>query len=148
MVPSHAWHRGSRLLTEGRRPERDFHEETSGLRTVSSTTSHIVFGCSGSMCTQPAALPLDVALTTHPTVVCERPSVLHQVSEEDVDEAAVAEDVPDPAGCHGTGADVFARQHLGPSAVSGAVCSLATRRRRQHECVQTEHLTSSAERAR
>ena len=32
---------------------------------------------------------------------------LHQLSEEDVGDAAVVEDVPDPAGRHGTGADVF-----------------------------------------
>ena len=37
-------------------------------------------------------------------------SRLHQVSEEDVGEAAVVEDVPDPAGSHGTGADVFAHE--------------------------------------
>ena len=32
------------------------------------------------------------------------------MSEEDVGEAAVAEDVPDQAGSHGTGADVFAHE--------------------------------------
>ena len=37
-------------------------------------------------------------------------SRLHQVSEDDVGEAAVVEDVPDPAGSHGTGADVFAHE--------------------------------------
>ena len=34
-----------------RRPSysADFHAETSGLRTMSSATGHIVFGCSGSV---------------------------------------------------------------------------------------------------
>ena len=54
-------------------------------------------------------MQLDVALQTvhHHVHATTR---LHQVSEEDVGEAAVVEDVPDPAGSHSTGADVFAHE--------------------------------------
>ena len=68
------------------------------------------------------------------------------MSEEDVCEAAVVEDVPDPAGSLGTGADVFAPRTS--DAVSGTLYSLPTRRKRLHDSSPTEHLTSSADRAR
>ena len=53
-----------------------------------------------------AALQLDVALQTvhrHVHATCR----LHEVSEEDVGEATVVEDVPDPTNSHGTGVHVF-----------------------------------------
>ena len=56
-----------------------------------------------------AALQLDVALQTVHRRVHATPRLL-QVSEEDDHEAAVVEDVSDPAGSHGTGADVFAHE--------------------------------------
>ena len=56
-----------------------------------------------------AAWQLDVTLQTVHRHVHATPR-LHQVSEEDVGEAAVVEVVPDPAGSHGTGADVFAHE--------------------------------------
>ena len=40
--------------------------------------------------------------------MCMRTPRLHQLSDKDVGEAAVVEDVSDPAGSHGTVADVFA----------------------------------------
>ena len=72
-------------------------------------------------------------------------SRLHQVSEEDDGEATVAEVVPDPAGSHGKGADVFADE---PWTGRSTLYSPSTRRRRVHDRGPMEHLLSSADRAR
>ena len=66
--------RGSRLLTENPSHNADFHAETSGLRTMSSATSHIVFGWSGS--TRPGRQPGSwMSHCKRFLVMCMRPPV-------------------------------------------------------------------------
>ena len=82
----------------------DFNAETSGLRHGPHRLRVL-----SELVTLLAALQLDVALHTVHRHVHATLRLL-QVSEEDVGEATVVEDVPDPAGSHGTGTDVFAHE--------------------------------------
>ena len=100
--------RGSRPLTEGRRTMRTStpRGRDCGRCPLPRATSSL--GAPGA--SDPAgSLAVGVALQTVHRRVHATPR-LHQVSEKDFGEAAVVEDVPDPAGSHGTGADVFAHE--------------------------------------
>ena len=89
-----------------RRPScsADSNAETSGLRHGPHRLRVL-----SELVTWLAALQSDVALQTVHRHVHATLRLL-QVSEEDVGEATVVEDVPDPAGSHGTGTDVFAHE--------------------------------------
>ena len=118
----------------------DFHGETSGLRTTSATGTSSS-GAPGAC--DPGSLAFACRTANDSSsCACDLPC-LHQVSEEDVGEAAVVEDVPDPAAPEQTSSHT----NLGPDAVNSTLYSLSTRRRRVHDSGPT-HPISSADRAR
>ena len=70
--------------------------------------------------------------------VAATPSRLLQVSKEDVSEAAVVEDVPDPA------EPMCLHTNLGPDTMSSTLYSPSSHRRRVHDSGPTVHLVSYA----